>query len=430
MQPGRKILIITYYWPPCGGAGVQRWLKFTKYLPEYGWEPIVLTVDPEYAEYPAIDESLEKDIHPDVKVCKTKTLNYFRLGSGGRPPLKTTVSSDTGPTVRVKNNLKNRLARFIRGNFFIPDPRKGWNRFAVSRARELINEEGIKYVVTTSPPHSTQLIGLKLKSLFPAIKWIADLRDPWTDIYYYNQFYGTLPARMYDRRLEEKVLSKADKIITVGESLADLLSEKLKDPGKDISVITNGYDEDDFRNLQANVIPGKTTITYVGSITEQYPLKEFLDVITDIYLSGRHDELSMKIAGHVSHNIKTLINDHPVSGLINIIPYTGHRQSIKYMLESNILLLLIPDYPLNELIITGKIFEYLRTGKTILAIGPPEGDAAKIIREMKAGATFEKDDAVSIRNFILDSKNDDRVNTDTGIYSHRSLVQDLTKSII
>jgi len=420
----KKILIITYYWPPCGGAGVQRWLKFTKYMPEYGWELHVLTVDPAFAEYPARDESLEKDIHPGIRVYKTKALNYFRLG-------KTHPSSGpkTRPLTDGKNTINNRIAHCIRGNFFIPDPRKGWNRFAVQKAARIIREHGIRYVLTTSPPHSTQLIGLKLKKMFPELKWIADLRDPWTDIYYYKNFYGTWPAKRYDRKLEENVLHKADKIITVGESLADLFSDKLHHKTKDISVITNGYDEDDFRNMQANVVPGKTMITYVGSITDQYPLREFIDVINDLSISGRHNELSMRIAGHVSHNMKTLINDYPVSRFINIIPYTNHRQSIKYMLESNMLLLLIPDHPLNKLIITGKIFEYLRTGKPILAIGPPEGDAAKIIREMKAGATFEKDDAESIKNFILDNRNDGKINIDTSIYSHGSIVRDLTKTI-
>ncbi|MGM0463548.1 MAG: glycosyltransferase [Bacteroidota bacterium] len=449
MKSGRKILILTYYWPPCGGAGVQRWLKFAKYLPEYGWEPIVLTVDPEYAEYPAFDESLEKDIRPELRVYKTKALNYFRLGRPGLPPLKTAGSTDagstvtgpavtkstvtgsavTGSTVKVKNNLKNRIARFIRGNFFIPDPRKGWNRYAVSRASELISKEDIKYIITTSPPHSTQLIGLKLKSLFPDIKWIADLRDPWTDIYYYKQFYGSLPARIYDRRLEKKVLHKADKIITVGESLASLFAEKQKDPDKNISVITNGYDEEDFVNITAKPASGKMTITYTGSVTDQYPVKEFLDVINDIFISNTIDKLSVRIVGRVPEKIESMINSYPVSRAISIIPYTDHRQSIKYMMESNILLLLIPDYHLNKLIITGKVFEYLRAGKPILAIGPHEGDAAKIIREAQAGETFEKNGIESIKSFILDKKYKSEMNKGIERYSHKALVQQLTKSI-
>ncbi|MBA4322070.1 MAG: hypothetical protein C0408_04570, partial [Odoribacter sp.] len=181
-----KVLIITYYWPPGSGAGVQRWLKFSKYLPEFGIEPVILTVDPEYAAYPATDKSLQTEISNDLKIHKTRATDYFRIYKKD----KTKIPS-AGFASNSDKGLKSKILRFIRGNFFIPDPRKGWNKYAFRKACEIIDNEGIKIVITTSPPHSTQLTGLKLKKKYPYIKWISDLRDPWTDIYYYNEFYPT-----------------------------------------------------------------------------------------------------------------------------------------------------------------------------------------------------------------------------------------------
>jgi hypothetical protein len=182
----KKVLIITYYWPPSGGAGVQRWLKFAKYLPEYGWEPIILTIDPAYAAYPVTDDSLISEIPSTVKVFTTPAVDYFSIYKKDKSRIPTAGFANSR-----ENTVKDKILRFIRGNFFIPDPRKGWNGFAFKKACEIIETEGIKHVITTSPPHSTQLIGTKIKRKYPEIKWIADLRDPWTDIYYYDQFYPT-----------------------------------------------------------------------------------------------------------------------------------------------------------------------------------------------------------------------------------------------
>ncbi len=424
MPSNNKILIITYYWPPCGGAGVQRWLKFTKYMPEFGWEPYVLTVDPDYARYPAIDESLKKDINPSLEVYKTKALNYFRFGKSFKSSVNEISGSDTG-----NNSINNRVARLIRGNFFIPDPRKGWNRYAIRKASELIREEGINYVVTTSPPHSTQLIGLKLKSLFPDINWICDLRDPWTDIYYYNKFPGIWPARLYDRRLERKVLITADKIITVGKSMAELFVKKIKDKEKDITVITNGYDEEDFEGISFDRGNNRTVITYVGSMSDQYPIRGFLATLNELYLSGELKKLAFRLVGNISSGIKAIIDRFPVSDAIEYISYTDHKKAIKYMADSTILLMLIPDNKQNKIIITGKLFEYLRSKRVILCIGPPEGDAAGIINEMNSGSTFEDNDIESIKSFLLNYKRIRTIETDSSKYSHKHIVKQLSENI-
>ena len=180
----RRLLVITYYWPPAGGAGVQRWLKFSKYLPQSGWEPVILTVDPQFASYTVLDTTLAKDIPDQTKVYRTKATDWFRLYVNGKSKVPA-----AGFAVNMDNSLKGKISRFIRGNFFIPDPRRGWNKFAFRKACEIIETLKINHIITTSPPHSTQLIGLRLKKRFPEITWIADLRDAWTDIYYYRLFY-------------------------------------------------------------------------------------------------------------------------------------------------------------------------------------------------------------------------------------------------
>jgi glycosyltransferase involved in cell wall biosynthesis len=253
-----KVLIITYYWPPGSGAGVQRWLKFSKYLPSFGWEPVILTVDPEFAAYPALDNSLGAEISTSLRIFKTRATDYFRIYSKDKKNI---------PSAGFASNddkwLKGKILRFIRGNFFIPDPRKGWNKHAFRKACEIIDNESIKHVITTSPPHSTQLVGLKLKRKYPEIKWIADLRDPWTDIYYYDQFYPTFISKLTDRKYENAVLQSADRIITVGKSLKELFATKIFGISNKTEIITNGFDEDDFTG-RISESPDKFTISCIS----------------------------------------------------------------------------------------------------------------------------------------------------------------------
>ncbi len=255
-----RVLIITYYWPPGGGAGVQRWLKFAKYLPEYGWEPVILTVDPDFAAYPAIDKSLNEDVTEKTRVYRTKATDWFRVYPGKKSEIPS-----AGFAKNMDNTLKGKIFRFIRGNFFIPDPRKGWNRFAFKKACDLIENENISHFVTTSPPHSTQLIGLKLRKKYPGIKWIADLRDPWTDIYYYHLFYPTIIAKAIDRYYESSVLKNADLITTVGPSISNHFRSKSAAAPERIRVIYNGYDDSDFRDIKMQE-PDNFTIAYVPEL--------------------------------------------------------------------------------------------------------------------------------------------------------------------
>ncbi len=385
-----KVLIITYYWPPSGGAGVQRWLKFSKYLPEFGWMPVILTVDPEFAAYPVTDYSLMADLPDSVKVHTTKAINYFSIYRKD----KTAIPS-AGFANNKDNSFKGRLLRFVRGNFFIPDPRRGWNKFAFRKACELIDSEGIRCVITTSPPHSTQLIGLKLKKKYKSVKWIADLRDPWTDIYYYKQFYPTLLSKAIDNSFEKKVLRNADRILTVGESLKEIFSSKITGLTNKTEVITNGFDEYDF-NGEPVVRPKRFTLTYVGTLSDIYPVEALIPALNSL----KEKDYLLRFVGTVSEKTAALLRSGIPEKSLEFIPYVIHSKAINYLMNSSLLLLIIPLHKSNKSIITGKLFEYLASGVPILCLGPLDGDAAVIINNCKSGKTFSYYDIDRIAEYL------------------------------
>lgn len=392
----KKLLIITYYWPPSGGAGVQRWLKFSRYLKEKGWEPVILTVDPAYASYPAIDLTLSQDVKDELKVYRTPARNWFSYAR------RKQVGSVHGAGFAGgnSNSIAGILKRFIRGNIFIPDPRRGWNRFAYRQAVKIIERESVSTVITTSPPHSTQLIGLRLKKRFPGIKWIADLRDPWTDIYYYKKFLHTPLARYIDRRYERKVLEVCDRLITVGPSLAALFESRSKGVTSKTEVVYNGYDEADF--TAKNATPSEhVQITYTGTISDQYPMEGIIMALGNLSARGSMPGLRLRFIGSVHEKWKTGLQE-TLPGKVEFIDYLPHAESIDHLLTSRLLLLVIPENSNNRVIITGKLFEYLRTGIPILCIGPPDGDAAGLILENNAGLVLDYNDVNGIESALTE----------------------------
>jgi len=393
----KKVLIITYYWPPSGGAGVQRWLKFSKYLPLYGWEPYILTVDPEYAAYPVTDPSLERDIPESTKVFRTKATDWFRFYGNDKSKIPS-----AGFARNKDNSFGGKISRFIRGNFFIPDPRRGWNRFAFMKAREIIEKNDIRHIITTSPPHSSQLIGLKLKKRFPEIKWMADLRDPWTDIYYYELFYPTLISRRLDIYYEQSVLKNADVITTVGPSLGKYFESKNAGIGNKIRIIYNGYDESDFEDVKV-VMPGRFTISYTGTISESYPLEGFIRALR--ILIEKRNNIVLKITGLISEVQKEQLISKVGNNNLEFVPYSDHRTAVMQMLASSLQLLVIARHPGNKSFLSGKIFEYIASGKPVLCLGPVDGDAAQILESNGYGRCYDYEDDAGIAEFIIETIN-------------------------
>jgi glycosyltransferase involved in cell wall biosynthesis len=415
-----KVLIITYYWPPSGGAGVQRWLKFSKYLPEFDWEPIILTVDPEYAAYPVTDFSLTEELPLSVKVHKTPAINYFSIYKKDKSRIPAAGFANS-----VENTLKGKILRFIRGNFFIPDPRRGWNKYAFRKACEIIETEEIKHVITTSPPHSTQLIGLKIKKKYPAVRWIADLRDPWTDIYYYDQFYPTFISKRIDSGFEKQVLEKADRLITVGPVLKKMFLQKNKGIVEKTEVITNGYDKEDFAGITP-LTPGIFTISYIGTLSDAYPVKGFLEALKAFNKNGI--DFKLRFIGTVAPKQKELILTVIESSCIEFINSVDHQEALRYMSESTILLLIIPDHHSNKSIITGKLFEYIAAGKPVICLGPTDGDAAVFLNETGHGNTFSYRDSRGILDYLTTLLTDNSVTgkISPDVYSRK----ELTKKVV
>jgi len=429
----KKVLLITYYWPPSGGAGVQRMLKFAKYLPSYGFSPIVLTVDESQASYSFHDNSFLKDIPEECSVVRTSTFELFNLYktiNGKKEIPHSGFANESNP------GLLQLVSRFIRGNFFVPDARKGWNRFAFKKACEIIEKENIETVITSSPPHSTQLIGLKLKKKYK-IQWIADLRDPWTDIYYYKQMFHLPIIKRYDKYLERKVLEGADNLLVVSNDIRELFASKSRfDIFDKIQILPNGFDEDDF---DASINPDLSffTITYTGTLADSYPIDSFLNAYKRIISKYEDVKFRFRYFGKPSENLFHKIKKLDLLDNFVLEGYVSHNESVNSLLKSNILLLIIPDVEKNKGILTGKLFEYLGSCRKILCIGPVDGDAAKIIQECSAGKTFGYDDEENLFCYLVDLINDWKLGNvdsfgDQSVlkYSRKVLTGKLAESII
>jgi glycosyltransferase involved in cell wall biosynthesis len=389
-KPGLKVLLITYYWPPSGGAGVQRWLKLIKYLKQLNVDPIVLTVDEKYASYIDIDHSLHEDIPKDVLVYKTKSFEPINLYARlvGKDKIPTSGAS------KSNNKFFQKIVFALRSHLFIPDPRKGWVRYAFAEAKKIIKTHQIDTVITTSPPHSTQLIGLKLKKKL-GINWIADFRDPWTDIFYYKLLGHSFLSDAINKRYEKSVVDGADRIITVSKGFKQLLSQKSNKSADKFVVIPNGYDEDDFKEHEEQVKKDEFVITYTGTISEQYKPDQFFKEIKSLQ---NEFPIKLKMIGRLSKNIHELLDSLDMD--YEYIPYVSHREINKYQKQADLLVLFIPQSKGNSGIVPGKVFEYLATLNPILSIGPTEGDTAEIIRECSSGTSCAPKDGDAIRAFI------------------------------
>ena len=381
-----RLLVISYYWPPAGGPGVQRWLKTSLALAELGHQVEILTVDPEQATYPLRDESLLDEAKP-LTVHHTPARDWFaayqKLTRRKEVPFSgfANQAGRPGPI--------HRLSRFIRGNFFLPDPRRGWNGYALSKARQLHAKWPFDVIITTGPPHSTHLIGRALKRQL-GIQWWADFRDPWTDIYYYDRFYPSRWARRLDARMEHSVLSESDRIITVSKDLHRLFEAKVPGASERCHIMPNGYDPADFSQEALTPNNAVYTLAYTGTLTLEYPVRLVEDALRQILNSGR--ALRLRMAGRPAKEFEArmahLQEEFPQFHT-EFLGYLPHKSSVAVLQEADALLLLIPDLPNNQGILTGKLFEYLGSGRPIWGFGPLNGDAQEILHGCQAGTLFE-----------------------------------------
>ena len=363
-----------------------------------GYTPVILTVDEKLASYAINDPSLEKEIPSEVQVYKTKTKELFNLY------LKITGKKNvpfSGFVHEGKAGFKDKLIRFARTHLFVPDPRKGWNRFAIKKAIEIIQKEKISHIVTTSPPHSTQLIGLKLKEKIPSLTWLADFRDPWTGIFYFDQLNHTFLSRKWHNEMEGKVLRKADSVSVVGPFMKkDFLDKHSRSvPENKIHIIPNGFDEEDFSGSKPRP-ENDFTITYTGTLAGNYRIDAFIQAVSEINRTLKK-KIRLRFIGEICEEYQRKLREQFNQELYEIIPPVPHKQAIEYLFRSHILLLVIPDAPGNKAIVTGKLFEYLAAQKPILGIGPVGGDAASILHDTRAGKMIGYDNSELIKVEIL-----------------------------
>jgi glycosyltransferase involved in cell wall biosynthesis len=393
----KKVLIIAYYWPPAGGPGVQRWLKFVKYLPDFDIEPIVFV--PDNPSYPITDHSLVKEVPEDVKILRLPIKEPYKFAKLFSKKNTTTISKGIIPASK-KQSLLERLMLFVRGNFFIPDARVGWVKPSTLFLSEFITKHNIKNIVTTGPPHSLHLIGLNLKQNFN-LRWLADFRDPWTTIGYHKQIKLTQAAQNKHKRLEAKVLEIADDII-VTSRVTKLEFEKLtKTP---IHVITNGFDTESVANVERDK---KFTISHIGSLLSKRNPEILWEVLLELTSSNKtfKADFRLNLVGFVSEEIKNNLIHLGLSDCVNDVGYVSHKEAITCQNKSQVLLLIEIDSEDTRCIIPGKLFEYMIAQRPILAIGPEGSDVEGILKETQTGSYFNYKTKIALKKTILEYYN-------------------------
>lgn len=385
----KPILIITYYWPPSGGAGVQRWLKFSKYLPEYGWRPIIFT--PENPDFDLKDESLLKDVNPEVEVLKFPIWEPYRIFKklSGQKELKQGQILESS-----RRSIFKQLAIWVRGNVFIPDPKVFWVKPAVNYLQGILESNEIKHVVTTGPPHSMHLIGMKLKMKVPSLTWVADFRDPWTQWEILHEMKISKPMWRKHQKLEQQVFKVADSLLVTSPSA----KEEFKRLGaRRVEVITNGFDEVDFERSQ-NVGSDTLVISHVGMLSNKRNPKVLWDGLSEL---ASKQEIELRLTGIISDEVLVDIEGtNNLKSVLKVQDSVPHKQLAELYAESSILLLIQTKTDRLQTQLPGKLFEYLQAKRPILCVGDPDSDLAKILSETDSGQCFSYDDGPGIMDFL------------------------------
>ena len=389
----KKILIITYYWPPAGGPGVQRWLKFVKYLPDFGVQPIVYI--PENPTYPIVDENLINEVSDKAIILKQKIFEPYQLASFLSKNKTKKMNSGIIPNQK-KQSFLDKVFLWIRGNLFIPDARFFWVKPSVSYLEKYIIENNIDTIVTSGPPHSLHLIGLELKQKLN-LKWYADFRDPWTTIGYHKSLRLSAYAAQKHKELESQVLNTADTIIVTSKTTKTEFEALTAKP---IAVITNGFD---VEKVEKQTLDTKFSLAHIGSFLSARNPKllweSLVELIAEIPDFKTH--LEIKLIGAVSQEVLETISQFGLNDYLNNLGYVSHEEAIAHQRKSQVLLLIEIDSEETKSIIPGKLFEYMVSNRPIIAIGPNGSDFAEIITDTNTGVFFDYSEKVKLKNLIL-----------------------------
>ncbi|WP_186756892.1 glycosyltransferase family 4 protein [Echinicola salinicaeni] len=412
MEESKKVLIITYYWPPSAGSGVQRWLKFAKFLPEYGWEPVIFT--PENPDFELKDETMLKEISPNWEVIKFPiwepygVFRFLKKRKNGR-------AADPSKLMEKRNkNWFDQTSMWLRANAMIPDPRVFWVKPSVNYLLDILEKNNIQAIITTGPPHSMHLIGrdLKRKSGLP---WIADFRDPWSTW----EFLDTLPMmktiRRRHERLERSVFREADNVVTISPTFQE---EIAKIANREIDLITNGFDTADLPDSFNKQKRRETVfeIVYTGIIDSIRNPIPFLKAFKGAF-EGKKQAVKLTFVGRVSDKVTQFIKkDSWLNERVEFPGYLPHEKVFDFYEKADMLLLILTNTKNAKGNIPGKLFEYIATGRCIVALGDPAGDASQIIQEAGAGKVFSHESVRSIQRFL-----EDHVESDVGKAKERDI---------
>ena len=393
----KKVLIITYYWPPSGAIGVHRCLKFAKYLKKMGWEPIVYTAKD--AQYPYLDDSNFKHIPKNITVLKGRIIepfNLFKIISGRK---KDAVLTNPVQVRDKKQKFIDKLSIWIRGNFFIPDARSLWIRPSVKLLSKYLRDNPVDAIISNGPPHTNTTIAYKLSEKLN-IPWLADYQDPWTQIDYHNEFMLTKFATKKHERMEQKAFKIAKKTTIASPSW----KKDLESIGaKNVDVIFWGYDEDDFIGFNANK-NNDFIISHAGLFGHDRNPIEFFNALKDLKKENKlfAKNLKIKLAGPIDYSVKQSLEDAGLSENTTLLGSIPRNDALQLTLDSSLLLL-----PLNKADnamgrIPGKLFEQMRSYNPILCLGPEGSDVENIITETKTGKSFKYSDYNGIKQYILE----------------------------
>ncbi len=393
MGQTKKVVIITYYWPPAGGPGVQRWLKFVKYLPDFGVQPIVYV--PENPTYPILDEGLLNEVSDKAIILKNKIFEPYQLAGIFSKKKTQKISSGIIPAAK-KQSFLEKLLLWVRGNLFIPDARKYWVNPSVVYLKKYIQENNIDTIVTSGPPHSLHLIGLKLKEELD-VKWFADFRDPWTTIGYHKALKLSSYADKKHKQLESKVLTNADTIIVTSKTTKTEFQALTNKP---IEVITNGYD---LENISKQTLDEKFTLAHIGSFLSDRNPKALWEALQELVLENEKfaAHFQLKLIGKISQEILESISEFKLDAFCNNLGYVSHMEAIEHQRKSQVLLLIEIDSEQTKSIIPGKLFEYMVSERPIIAIGPKDSDFAEIISSTNTGVFFTYSEKDRLKKTIL-----------------------------
>lgn len=389
----KPVLIISYYWPPAGGPGVQRWLKFAKYLPENGYD--VTVVVPENPDYPVLDTSLMEEVPKSIHLIKVKIKEPSRMA--GKLSRKRTKNLQRG-ILKKDAGILERAMVWMRGNLFVPDARVGWKHRVLKDIEPYLTNNPTATVITTGPPHSVHLIGLELKSLVPSVKWLADFRDPWTTIGYHKDLKLGKRAQKRHVDLEKEVLNTADLLIVTSPHTGKEFKSKTSRP---IQLITNGFDI--LPNTQMRQPEGKFVLSHIGTLlSDRNPqllwesLQELCKESTDFAA-----DFQLQLAGNISEEILESLTYFKLDTYVDNKGYVSHEESVALMFKAQALLLIEINSEETKAILPGKIFEYFASRRPIIAIGPKEADIELLITDTHSGEFFNYQQKTALKKHII-----------------------------